>query len=291
MPHHVPTAKRQPPEALEHIEHPPALPLRPYVTRFLETYSKTAGYHVVHVPPSGASYLTFVHGSPFYFRMEDGSRLEAPSLFLGGQLRNRMPVAEVWGHVQMFGVEFAPTAVYRLFHADCGELTDRMTDFEEVLPRRAGELRRALSTARDAAERIRRLEVLLTELAANALDARDVEDAIHHIEQHRGRTTVATLAKRCGLSQRQLNRHFLRQVGLGPKHFAKVVQLKEALAALQNAEHGELQRIAHGAGYYDQSHFVRDLKRLVGISPMAFLRAADPFLEMYMSNERLDTSS
>lgn len=274
------------PQDLWHVEYAPSEALRPFVRRILQTDSIRHGRHIIRVPPSGATYLTYVYGAAEVFRFGDEPPQLAPPLFVGGQLKRYMPVAEVRGDVGLVGVEFTPTGLFRLFHQDCSVLADRITPFADLLPRLARRLSERLAASRNSDDRIAVFDSLLRERVDAAADAADVEQALALIQQHDGRISVQALALQCRTSSRQLNRRFLKKVGVSPKHFAKVVQVKTTIQALQAADRGTLQDIAQRAGYYDQAHFIRDVQRLVGTNPMAFLRTRDPFLEMYLRRHK-----
>ena len=80
---------------------------------------------------------------------------------------------------------------------------------------------------------------------------------------------VARAAQEVGLSERQLERRFHSQVGLSPKHFARIVRLRRAVKAAKAG--ASLATAAHEAGYADQSHFTREVKALTGVPPLEAL--------------------
>ena len=71
------------------------------------------------------------------------------------------------------------------------------------------------------------------------------------------------------MSARQLRRIVLHATGLGPKAHQRVVRLQRFLS---RAEAGAgLARAAAVAGYADQAHMTREVRRLSGLSPAALL--------------------
>ena len=118
-----------------------------------------------------------------------------------------------------------------------------------------------------------------------ALLARVVGERIGHVglddrvlaaarELELGRRRVADVAERVGLSDRNLHRRFVRQVGYGPKTFARVMRLRRFLALGENAAGGGLATMAAVAGYADQAHLSRECRRLTGRSPAELVSAA-----------------
>lgn len=81
---------------------------------------------------------------------------------------------------------------------------------------------------------------------------------------------VTALAERLNLSRRQLERDFLEWVGVPPKVFMAIRRSQRALALLSGPSRAApLADIALVAGYADQSHMTRELKRYLGITPGA----------------------
>ena len=76
---------------------------------------------------------------------------------------------------------------------------------------------------------------------------------------------VEALAAEVGISARHLRRAFADNVGLSPKHYARVVRLQRALAMT-----GAWSERAHAAGYYDQAHLISEVRELLGTTPQAF---------------------
>jgi AraC-like DNA-binding protein len=84
--------------------------------------------------------------------------------------------------------------------------------------------------------------------------------------------SVADVASRAGLSDRQLRRRSLFAYGYGAKTLSRILRLS---AALGQARRGcDFARTAHDCGYADQAHFAREVKCFTGQTPTRLL--ADP---------------
>ena len=68
-----------------------------------------------------------------------------------------------------------------------------------------------------------------------------------------------------GISARQLRRLARLHLGLLPKDFGKVIRFQRTLKAIRAPQYK-----AYLDHYYDQSHFVREFKRLSGVTPTQF---------------------
>jgi AraC-like DNA-binding protein len=80
----------------------------------------------------------------------------------------------------------------------------------------------------------------------------------------------------CGLSERQIRRHFDEAIGYGPKKLQRILRLQRLLwlANQQSAATSSLAQLSFAAGYADQSHMTRDVVALSGASPRHLLNGA-----------------
>lgn len=119
----------------------------------------------------------------------------------------------------------------------------------------------------------RRTEVLerfmLRRLRTAAPDAL-AEAAAAHVKNRHGAVRMDKLAGTMGLSLSALERRFRRYVGASPRKFASIARMRQVLRLREAGEN--MTEIAHGAGYFDQSHFIKDFKRFTGLTPESFFR-------------------
>jgi AraC-like DNA-binding protein len=89
-----------------------------------------------------------------------------------------------------------------------------------------------------------------------------------------GTPHVPALADAVGLSERQLRRRFTEAVGFGPKTLHSILRFQHALDLGRAASTG-LASIAYEAGYADQAHFTREVRRLAGVTPTELLGSGE----------------
>ena len=92
---------------------------------------------------------------------------------------------------------------------------------------------------------------------------------------------VQRLSDWIGLSSRQLQRRFSSAVGYGPKTFHSILRFQRVLY-LASGEHKEktLADLALQAGYSDQAHMSREVRRFSGTQPKEVLRSSPCTLSM-----------
>jgi AraC-like DNA-binding protein len=85
---------------------------------------------------------------------------------------------------------------------------------------------------------------------------------------------VDELAARHAMSSRSLQRLFRRYVGVSPKWVLQRYRLHEAAERIAEGRDGDWAATALELGYFDQAHFIRDFKALIGASPAQYAGAA-----------------
>lgn len=91
-------------------------------------------------------------------------------------------------------------------------------------------------------------------------------------------SAIRDLARHAGLSERHLRRRFRDHVGLGIKHYARIMRFQRLLDATRLCKHrfGAVSPGWAGAavdhGFADQAHLIREVKAFAGLTPAELLR-------------------
>jgi len=92
------------------------------------------------------------------------------------------------------------------------------------------------------------------------------------LEEATGSGSIAAICETLGVSERQFRRLSIDLFGLSPKKLQNVLRLQTALDELFRCEPRQLQDL-----YYDDSHRIRELKRLTGCTPRKIRRMAEKY--------------
>jgi AraC-like DNA-binding protein len=180
----------------------------------------------------------------------------------------------------IMGIHFKPGGAFPFLGVPAEELADTHVDLEMLWGHAARELREQLCEASTAAERFGILEKALISHLFRPME--------HHyavstaLEFFGGQTnlTVRDIAKNVGLSERRFIQIFKAEVGATPKLFSRVQRFQRARAIIHRQEKTtDWAGIAMECGYFDQSHLIRDFQEFSGISPAAYLRQYNRFLD------------
>lgn len=182
-----------------------------------------------------------------------------------------------------FGIEFSPTGFYKLFGFNMLSIQDYFTpcDFMEI---QDPDYFNAMRDSSSFNERcILSSKYLLSKLPS-AFDTRRVDQCVKLID-HNPTISIKEASHEVGISERQMRRDFKEVVGLQPKTYAKVKQIKAVYRMIKNESNG-LKDFAYSCGYYDIAHFIHSFKNYVGENPTEFLTSYDDYLAFYLSEKR-----
>ncbi len=178
----------------------------------------------------------------------------------------------VAGRARWFTIHFAHGGLHRLLGVPMTELADRGIAADAFAGHAAAELAVRLVECADDDARVACAEAYVRRLCRRAARTPALVSAVAAGPLADGRD-VAAVARAAGMSVRQLERRFAREVGLAPKLFSRVARLQRALAWRERHPTAAWAEVASMTGYHDQMHLVRDFRALAGDSPTRFERA------------------
>lgn len=192
-----------------------------------------------------------------------------PRAFVVGVMR-RADVVPLAGHVDLLGIRFRPGGALPFLRVALHELADRHVPLGDLWGASAGSLADAVAAA-PLADRVSVLERILLANRASPAPADDlIRRAVGLMRRTRGGIGMRAAAEALGVGERRLERAFDVAVGLSPKRFARVVRFLEAVREIGRRARSPGASLALAAGYADQPHFVREFKRLSGITPTQY---------------------
>jgi len=171
-------------------------------------------------------------------------------------------------------VNLHETGASQVFAAPVCELSNSTVCLGEWAPSHGlDDLRQTLPTAHDDASRIQGIEGFLMARRRSQKPDAMVEAAVRAMRAGGGKIQIRVLAQQIGVSQERFEKRFRRDVGTSPKQYCSLLRLRFALNTYRPGR--TLTDVALEAGYYDQSHFIREFRAVTGESPLKFLRRTD----------------
>jgi len=172
------------------------------------------------------------------------------------------------GSGRVFGIKLRPGAFRPILGRAVSTITDRQLPLRDFF----GTLEEEILATLDDRERIVIAETHLREqLPAHDPKIDEVNRIMDLILADREITKVEHLVQHSGAGTRTLQRLFREYVGVSPKWVINRYRLHEALERAAAGESVDWTALALDLGYFDQAHFIRDFKKLVGKTPTEYV--------------------
>ncbi|WP_342379722.1 helix-turn-helix transcriptional regulator [Myxococcus stipitatus] len=172
------------------------------------------------------------------------------------------------GHARVFGIKFRPAAFQPVLGKPLSTLTDRTVSLRSVFGPESDTLKATLLTEPDLHRCVAQAQDFLRPRLPPMppLVAR-LRDLVERLAQDASLTRMEQVAELAGMEPRNLQRRFRAAVGVSPKWVLQRYRLHEAAEQLARPDAPDMASLALQLGYFDQSHFIRDFKALVGCAP------------------------
>jgi len=222
--------------------------------------------------PDGCIELIFILGDDIKRITSEDEFIIQPRAMVLGQITEPFFI-EPTGYVNSFAVRFYPYGFANFVPTPIKKLTNKEIPIALLFGEKPSkELEQKIVHATDTNKRIKIIEdFLLDKLKSETTIDNIVKSTIDIILLTRGSAPINAILKEDLSKRRQLERKFLKQIGISPKQLGKVIRLQTALKMLLNQQSDSLTKIAYESEYYDQAHFIKDFKEFTGTNPKDFL--------------------
>jgi len=271
---------------VHYSEIPPRPPLNEFVECFwtLEGDGPSPGAAPERILPDGCVELILNFGERFSEHHNNHRELQ-PRHFLVGQMSGPILISPN-GTVQLMGIRFHPGGTSPFLRVPMNELTDHIAELGSLSSELERELLLASEDLSSLSEKISGIEsVLIARLLRGSFDSFAVSLA-SRIVHSAGRVSVDQLATDAGISSRQLERRFLREIGIGPKLLGRILRFQQVFWAVERVD-SPWASIAVDCGYYDQAHLIRDFSQFAGQTPAVLLAERSALTEAFTRKTRM----
>jgi AraC-like DNA-binding protein len=178
------------------------------------------------------------------------------------------------GHGVVIGVKFLAGGFYPFWKQPASQLTGRVLGIRDVLDFDPHSLEQRIFMQEDGASMAQLAEQFLRERLPEpdeniAVIQRIVQAAI----DDRDITKVEHITERFGIGLRALQRLFDRYVGVNPKWVIQRYRLQEAAKLLEQGGRIDGSALSQELGFYDQAHFIKQFKAIIGMTPEAYMKS------------------
>lgn len=249
------------------------LPASPILSPYIEYFKLITG--TIHgrfkVVPffNQEIYFHLKHGN--YCLMSPGRyEIKDPIIHLGGlhevdqDIYSIIPENE---KVKSFVIVFKPNGIQKLFRLSNNEIQKHAINGSDLFKTDADIILEKLFDASNTMEMKIRIERYLSTFISDCTTDSLMNTIADCIKVHNGIYGVQKIAERFHITPRTFQRRFKDEFGLSPKNYMQLIRINYAVSRLSSGKYDSLKDLAYYSGYYDQSHFIRDIKRICGTLP------------------------
>lgn len=197
--------------------------------------------------------------------------------YLFGQpAKHRLSLSHQSG-VDIFGVKFTTTGLYTLTGVDMQHIADAIVPADCIWGREIEWLCEALYEASDVVGMIQVLEQFIQKKLKKrpTLTLHPPFEAALGYMETKCIYSLQDILERTFMSQRTMERYFRTRLGLTPKRYAQICRFNAVKQILDKQPVPNWQEVVYSFGYYDQSHFIKEFKKLSGKTPVQYIDASN----------------
>lgn len=264
---------------MDYAEFAPIAELAPFVRCIWTFHADKADGALQRIVPDGRPELVIQCAEPYAEVDRRGGEVLQPKALFAGQVTRPLKL-RAQGQAAVIGVRFQPAGARCFLGQSLRVATDQRIPLVTLFPGSAAKMLRELRPV-GMGLRIQQVQQFVVDHIAAGLDLRDtlVESAVARIEATGGQADVAQIATDAGIGRRQLERRFGEAVGVGPALLASIFRFRRVFDLIEHDATRPWTEAALAAGFYDQSHFIRDFRRFVGCTPTEFAAHATALAE------------
>ena len=208
------------------------------------------------------------------------------SILAGNNVQSRL-----WGfHKQPFdvfidgamdhiSVIFHPGALRKFTKIPYEEMIDDPDVFNTLFGGDSKYFVEKLFSTRDFNDRVALLDAFLLRSSRDKYKQDSIDRILHYLDSNANSSKVLDLALLQHVDASTLYRQFIHYVGQAPKEYLKVIRFRQALHTVKKYKSSSLVKLTYDLGYCDQSHFIKDFKRLAKDTPSSIHKIAQVELD------------
>ncbi|SBT15007.1 AraC family transcriptional regulator [Vibrio celticus] len=171
------------------------------------------------------------------------------------------------GH-QYFGVRFVPGVFPDFLAISAKELIEHELDLHDVIAG-SDRLLEQVIYSENFSQKVDVVSQFLKKKQRRKTSEL-TNQVIAKIRQHKGNIQIQDLERFSGYTSRTLQRTFKNDIGLTPKGFSRAIRCQSAVYDINHREDLTFSDLAIDLGFSDQSHFLREFKKLVNFTPQEY---------------------
>jgi AraC-like DNA-binding protein len=264
----------------------PAGPLTPYVACYWMLKAPAPlSLGQERLPADGHTEIMFHLADPSKKYRADGNgepHVQRASAILGA--RSRGYIIEQLGASHYVAIRFRPGGLAPFVNIPLTDLVDQTIDLDLLWGHVVHRLEEQLFDAASAENIVEILNQTLLERLEDRSHLHVIQAAVRMIDASSSNLSIRDLANHFGWSQKHFERIFTQYVGFVPKRYARISRFQQlSIWAARHSRDRNMGQLAADLGYYDQSHFIKEVTVLTGAPPSVFLSDANRIVQIMYS--------
>lgn len=250
---------------MKYESHLPCDALKPYIRCFVVTENKDESTYKVF--PDTGVVIGFQYKGKLH-RIDGGKELSLAAAGVSG-ISDRHRTFRNSPDIGTLLVLFKEGGAAHFFHEPLHELfRDSISLYNFMLRSELLALEEQLTEAKSDSARVNVVEKFLLKRIKRKEPDKLVMAALALIHKSKGNIRISELMEQLHTSQSPLEKRFRQVVGTTPKKFASIVRFRTLMQ--QSSSSSSLVELAYEAGFYDQSHFIKEFRNFTGETPEKF---------------------
>jgi AraC-like DNA-binding protein len=245
----------------------PPKQLEPFVDCYWVIESDDRAPYIQKIIPDGFPEIIFHYGDPYRIRMDADWELQEKSLVAGQITRHFF--LENTGAAGVLGIKFRPAGIAQLLSLSMEGFTDAVIPFSRLANKELDEWESLIAGCQHYTEMMDASNRFLLSHAARAKTEEGLDRSLVYIGEARGCGTMEQICHAVFITERQLQRLFKKYIGVPPKIYSRIIRFNHIFELLQQGTLSWME-LTHLAGYFDQSHFIRDFRAFTGEDPTRY---------------------
>lgn len=186
-------------------------------------------------------------------------------------LKTRPQFLKLTGEV-LLSVRFKPYGLYRFVDIPLGETINESIPTPYLFGSDIIELEEKLMSSIGLEDKVSLINAYFTrKFNQSKNDKNELFDyLISRILETNGSVKINGLSKELNVSMKTIERRFQEYLGISPKQYCRLIRFFESLKHSYEPDSSNLSELAYRNGYYDQMHFVKEVKEFAGLTPSAY---------------------
>ncbi len=245
--------------------------LHPYIECFSIYYFPKG--EDIQLFPKGVFEIVFQSNDCFEHNTSYSAGWQArPKSFIGG-LHNRSYFIKPQGRENYcIVVEFKPHTAKYFVPVKLNDFQNQVVSIFDIWGPSAVDLAQRIHRERSDVQKVEFIEAFLFDKFIQQKQS-VIDQSIQCIQNSRGFVEVKELSNQSKLSTAQFRKRFKEEIGISPSQYCKIVRINTTLDILKDNYQASLTELTYQLGYFDQAHFIKDFKSIVGATPKQFKRA------------------